>query len=90
MVWRGTGARVLKRSRAFVLMSQLECQRRLSVSADSCSTTASFSYGGTPDLGVFEGVNKKTRLETSVPNNQQKLGSPKPTEEKMNSWRTWE
>jgi hypothetical protein len=47
------------------------------VSADSCCVAASISHGGTANFRVFEGVNKETRLESSVPDNPQKRGSPK-------------
>jgi hypothetical protein len=65
--------------RASVLMSPRECQCKAPVSAAACSVAASLPHGGTANFGVLKGVNKETRLASSVPDNQQKRGSPKLT-----------
>ena len=50
-----------------------ECQRRLSVSPDSCSIAAAFSHGGTADLDVFEGVNSEEAITPRVGKSQESI-----------------
>lgn len=72
----GSGSRRLSRVRFDVAMGVPA--QAFSVSGFLLLRSAC-SHGGTANFGVFEGVNKETGLESSVPDNQQKDGSPKLT-----------